>query len=138
MGVKLELRGLEEFRAALRGLPAHLRDEGAAIVLAHAEQAVREIVSGYPEKSGNLRSHVTVRPSATKFGTGAVVKSAAKHAFIFEKGTTVRRTNTGANRGRMPAADASKAFIPKAIRARQRMVRALMDLLRRAGFEVSA
>lgn len=134
---RLELQGLEEFRAALRALPDHLREEASAIVLAHAEQAQREIVGGYPQHTGNLRSRVSVRPSATRFGTGALVKSAAKHASIFERGTAIRQTRAGANRGRMPEAATAQAFIPKAIRVRARMVRALIDLVRRAGFQVN-
>lgn len=138
MSSRVELKGMEEFKAALRNLPANLQREGEVIVMAQAEEARRTIQLGYPEgPTGNLKRGVSLERAASQFGAAAIVKARAKHAWIFENGTQNRRTSKGANRGRMPKASPSEAFIPKAIRARRRMVAALVDLVRKAGFEVS-
>jgi hypothetical protein len=50
----------------------------------------------------------------------------------------VRRTDKGYNRGAMPQASDADRFVPKAIRARRRLTSALIDIVRRAGFEVNA
>lgn len=137
MASRVQLQGLQELRTALRNLPADLADEAAAIVEAHAEDAARNIQAAYPEgPTGNLKRGVTREINRSRFGSAAIVRSRAKHAHLFEKGTAQRRTKTGANRGAMPQAPESERFIPKAIRARARMVTALKDLVRRAGFEV--
>lgn len=135
---RLELEGLEEFHRALRRLPENLANEAGDIVLAHAEEAKREVQSAYPEgPTGNLRARVGVERNKSKFGSSAILKARARHASIFEFGTRQRTTNAGANRGVMPKAQPSEAFIPKAIRARRRMTMALVILLERAGFQVN-
>lgn len=135
---RLKLEGLEEFRRGLRNLPEDLANEAGDIVLAHAEEAKREIQSGYPEgPTGNLRARVGVERNKSKFTSGAIVKARAPHASIFEFGTRARTTKSGANRGVMPKAQPTEAFIPKAIRARRRMTQALIGLLERAGFQVN-
>jgi hypothetical protein len=140
MAVRLQLQGMTEFRAALRQLPEDLADEAGVIVQAQAENVAGQIESGYPQgPTGNLKRGVTVASSsASRFGAGAIVRSRAPHASIFEKGTTQRRTGKGWNRGAMPQPDVSQRMIPKVIRARQRMMAALIDLVRRAGFQVEA
>lgn len=138
MSVTLQMNGLTELYRDLRRLPTDLADEAGTIVIAHAELAERQIETGYPEgPTGNLRRGVTTEKNRSKFGSSAIVRSRAKHAFIFEKGTVGRRTSKGYNRGRMPEANVAQQMIPKVIRARRRMVEALKDLVRRAGFEVS-
>lgn len=138
MSVKLEMQGLAELRTALRNLPEDLAREGDVIVLAHAEDAARQIQTAYPEgPTGNLKRGVVVERNRSKFYTQGLVKSRAKHAWIFENGTDVRRTSKGANRGRMPQADETKRFIPKVVRLRARMVKQLVELVRRAGFQVN-
>jgi len=162
MSGRLEWRGLAELRQQLRELPQDLNNEAVAIVRAHAEEAARAIRAGYPEgKTGNLRRGVTVESNSSKFGASAIVRSRAKHAHLFEKGTKDRYTggpndwssrraqrfafkakhglikpSRPAYRGAMPAAQPSEAMVPKAIRARRRMHEALLDLVRRAGFVV--
>ncbi len=138
MSVRVQLQGMEEFRQALRNLPADLAAEADVVVQAQANEMARAAESGYPEgPTGNLKAGITVEHNRSKFFTGAIVKSRAKHAFIFENGTKPRQTRTGANRGAMPKPPEAERFIPKAIRARARMTSALVDLVRRAGFEVS-
>lgn len=138
MPVRVQMNGLDELRAQLRRLPEDLATEAGDIVLAHAEGAKREVEGGYPTYRGVLRSRVRVERNRSKVTTAAIVRSTAPHAFIFERGTVQRRTDKGWNRGRMPAASASQAAIPKFIRWRARMVEALIELVRRAGFEVAA
>lgn len=137
MPASVRLDGLAELRAALRQLPEELADEANTIVLSNAEHAGREIEAGYPVgPTGNLRGRVSTVTSRSRLSAGALVQSRAPHAYIFEKGTQVRHARNGANRGRMPAASPSQAFIPKAIRARKKMEAELVELVRRAGFTV--
>jgi hypothetical protein len=134
---RLELRGLDELRAALRNLPGDLAEEAAVIVEAQAAEAERSIEAGYPEgPTGNLRRGVVRESNRSKFGVAAIVRSRAPHAHLFEAGTKPRRTAKGANRGAMPPAAEAQRFVPKAIRARARMFSALKDLVRRAGLVV--
>lgn len=137
--MSVQWTGLEEFRTALRNLPSDLAQEAGAIVIAHAEFAKQEIQASYPEgPTGNLKRGVTIeKQQAGPFAAVAIVRSRAPHATIYEKGTAQRRTAGGANRGSMPAAPPSQQFIPIAIRARRRMVAALIQLLQRAGLVVT-
>ena len=138
MSVKLSLVGLQELRQALQKLPEELTREAAGIVEEAANDAKRQVYLSYPTKTGNLRKGLRVTQNAgRRFGTTAVLKSASPHASIFEFGTERRTTNKGANRGRMPEATEAEAFIPKAIRARRKMIRQLIELVRRAGFTVN-
>lgn len=135
----MTIDGLAELRRALRELPETLAREADLVVQAAADAAASEIRASYPEgPTGNLRRGV-VREliTSSRFASGAVVRSRAKHASLFEAGTRPRRTADGANRGRMPPASPEQAFIPKAIRARRRMRQQLIDIVRRAGFEVT-
>lgn len=140
MSVKVTWTGLTEFKQALRNLPEDLATEAEDIVVRHAEQAGQETEAGYPTgPTGNLKRGVSVTKdtSRQKLAVVATVKSRARHAHIFEKGTGPRVTRTGASRGRMPAAPEAQQMIPKVQRARRRMIDALVALVRRAGFEVS-
>lgn len=139
MGVTLSLVGMMELRAALRNLPETLTAEAATIVDNAANQAKAEVYGAYPTgPTGNLKRGLRVTHNAgRRFGTQAIVRSGAPHASIFEFGTQRRTTDRGANRGRMPAAPESEAMIPIAMRVRRRMVRDLVALVRRAGFQVS-
>lgn len=137
MSARVEIRGLTEFRAALRQLPDELTDEAGAIVLAHAEEAKRRAQTAYPEgPTGNLRRGVTMEQHRSKLTSSALVRSRAKHAWLFDHGSGPRRTDRGVNRGRMPQAPEAQRFVPIAIRVRRNMVKALVGLVRRAGFQV--
>lgn len=138
MPVRLQMDGLAEFRDALRQLPDDLAQEAGAIVSAHAEDAERRIERAYPEgPTGNLRRGVTVSQGQhSRFGASAIVRSRAKHASLWEKGTKMRRTRTGQSRGAMPQPPESNRMIPIVIRVRAQMVRSLIALVRRAGFVV--
>jgi hypothetical protein len=137
VSVKLELKGLAELRQALRQLPENLNDEASAIVQSHAEDAQRRIVNAYAEgPTGNLRRGVVKDHYKSRFTSSAIVRSRAKHAWMYENGTQSRRTSKGANRGRMPQAPEQNRMIPIVVRKRRQMVEALKDLVRRAGFQV--
>lgn len=136
---RLQMNGLDELRRELRQLPEDLAREASAIILAHAEDAGRRVRTAYPEgPTGNLKHRVTVNQEAGRFGTRALVRSRAPHAWIFEKGTRDRRTHSGANRGRMPAAPESQQMIPIVIRVRRLMVAALIQLVEKAGLTVTS
>jgi hypothetical protein len=127
--------GLAELRAQLRSLPRELAGEASDIVTGAADGAKSDIVAAYPERTGNLRDHVIVsKAPAGIYGAGAVVKSTAKHAWMFENGTQARHTALGANRGSMPP---GHVFIPAVIRRRRAMYADLKALLVRHGLRVS-
>lgn len=134
--MSVQWSGLNEFRAALRNLPAELAEEGGTIVLAHAAEAERLVEAAYPEVTGNLKRGVTLKTEGSRFGAVGIVKSGARHSHLFEKGTGPRRTASGANRGSMPQAPQHQQMIPIVIQVRRRMVKALMTLVERAGFQI--
>ena len=137
-GNRVVWSGLEELKAALRQMPAALAQEGSAIVYAHARSAQQDIVAGYPSVTGRLRGGVRVTLEANaRFGAGAVLKSAAPHAHLYEFGTKRRQTKRGWNRGVMPKAPLDKQAIPKIIRWRVRMYSQLAAMLERHGLKVS-
>jgi len=140
VSVTLQLHGLEELKTALRNLPADLAEEAGRIVVAHATEAEHQIHAAYPTgPTGHLKRGVrlTVEPSS-RVGVSATVKSSAPHAFIFERGTARRSTRKGANRGQMPTAPANERMIPIVIRARRRMVAALIQMVQKAGLVVTS
>jgi hypothetical protein len=128
---KLEMHGLEELREALRRLPEELAREAEDIIDNRGELAMAEIIQSYPRRTGNLRKGVRIRNIA---GRGRRVTSNAFHAHLYERGTKLRRTKRGWNRGRMPA---RPTVVPVAIRHRRLMEQELVDLLVRHGFIVT-
>lgn len=136
---RLEMKGLDELRRQLRELPEELAREANTIVATQADLAKEQIQRAYPEgPTGNLKRGVTVTHEQARYGASAIVRSRAKHASLFERGTTVRHTSNGANRGRMPQAPENERMIPIVVRRRRAMVQALIELVRRAGFQVDA
>lgn len=136
---RLVLEGFAELREALRKLPAELKVEAQHIVEGAANGAAAQVKGNYARgKTGNLIDGVYVRHSeGSTFGAGAIVVSKAKHAWLYENGTQVRHTQTGANRGVMPAAPPGRAFIPVMIRERRRMYEQLKGVLERNGLVVT-
>ena len=139
MSVRLTFNGLDQFRRALQQAPEELRREADEVIRETAADAARSVESGYPEgPTGNLKRGVTMQHNSSKFGTVGVVRSRAKHASIFERGTVQRQTRRGANRGSMPQPPEAQRAIPKFVRARQRMMSSLIEIVRQAGFQVDA
>ncbi len=132
---RLIWEGMDEFRAALRQLPPELSQQGGDIVIEHAQTAGSDIRAAYEASAvtGNLAKHLKVEVLSREFGAAVVVKSTAKHAVIFENGTQIRKTKTGANRGAMPPAH---VFVPTVIRERHAMVDDLKALMESKGLEV--
>lgn len=141
MSAEVKFEGLEELKAALRNLPDHLTQQASAIVTAAAHDAERDVQAAYARHrhTGNLERGVTMRveQSGGRIAS-ARVKSGAKHANIFERGTQFRHTRKGSNRGSMPAAPGSDQMIPIAIRARRRMVANLIEMVQREGLVVTS
>jgi hypothetical protein len=144
--VRLSFAGLDELRAALRNLPDDLTGEAKTIVLSHGDRAAANIQMGYPvgpstktHEGGNLRAGVRTRTlSGTgRFYAGVEVQSRAYHAKLYEFGTAGARSFNGANRGQMPAAPPDRGFLPELIRERRDMDGDFVDLLTRAGLDVS-
>ena len=122
MSVQWSWSGLDELRAALRALPADLTTDAGAIVRRHGDAAVRAIVAGYPEVTGNLKRGVTIRTLAGtgRFYAGVQVRSQAPHALIYERGTKTRAYQ-GANRGVMPPAPTDARALGHILRERRDM-----------------
>lgn len=131
--------GLQQFKEDLRNMPSHLTELASTIVVAHASDAEQRTRNAYPHgPTGNLKKGVRMTVnSSDRGGTIATVKSTAFHAHLFEKGTAVRHTKNGANRGRMPVADQSQQMIPIVVQTRRRMYAALMHMLQSEGFTVT-
>lgn len=118
--------------------------EAAGIVRAHAEGAKNDMAARYPVRAygsladrGALLRGLKLEMRADDPGsTSARVKNSARHAWIFENGTggKVRHQSNGKSTGIMPP---GRVFVPIAMDHRRRMVRELVDMMRRAGFEVS-
>jgi len=151
MAATLRFDGMAEFRAALRKLPEDLAGEASNIVEATANGVAAQVRGNYPiGPTGNLVRGVTVTHFENrKVAAGAIVKSVAKHAWIFERGTKVRsgaggnergrgsrRGNRLANRSAMPEAPESQQMVPVVVRYRRRMFEQLFAMLRRHGFTV--
>ena len=133
---KLVFEGLDGLRQALRQLPAELAAEAGPIVERRAHNTAAAVRAEYAAHrvSGNLASRVTVSLEQPRFGASSTVRSAAPHAALFEFGTQLRRTASGAGRGSAPP---HPTVIPIAIRERRAMTAELIELVKRAGFEVT-
>jgi hypothetical protein len=125
--------GLEEFKTALRALPAELTAEGEQIVRDHAYAAKDAIHEAYPEVTGNLKKGLVVTRLAgeSRWGVAYEVRNKAKHARIYERGTQARHYYT-AERGVKHATGAmppGNKFLPNIIRYRRLMRDALRAML---------
>ena len=137
MSASVRLDGVDALVAELTKAPAHIRAQGMQIIREETEGHAAEVRRQYEQHrvTGNLARGVTTEYPSTQVLIG-IVRSRAKHAHIFEQGTRQRRTNNGANRGRMPKPD-PQVFVPAAIRRRERMRHRLADMLRDMGFQVT-
>ena len=140
MSSRLELKGLSELQRALRSLPEDLRDEAAVIVLAQRDEAHRQLGAAYAEgKTGRLRRGVTSEQDVSRFSVRGVLRSRAPHANLWEQKNPPkkRQTSKGYNRGTMRTTPENQKMIPIAIRRRRAMVNALIELVKREGFQVT-
>lgn len=144
MKATLVITGLDDLRTALRALPMELNAEAADIVLRRANDAANQIRDAYPigpgrkgKAGGTLKAKVRVdQLESTRFGVRVRVVSAAPHAHLYEFGTELRVTSTGASRGRMPE-PTHPTFVPITQRARKLVTQDQIAMFRRHGFEVT-
>lgn len=130
---RVQWNGLTEYLKEFGSIPAHLHEQGMAIIREETEGAAVEIAQTYVRgKTGNLKSRVRTSYPATTLLVG-LVRSASPHSHLYEFGTKKRQNAGGANRGVMPE---TPVTVPIARRRRARMARRMVDLLRRAGFNV--
>ena len=112
--------GLSALLEDLRRMPTALESAASELVHTAADTMHAEVVNEYPEVTGNLESHVTVvRVNAYR----AEVRSTAKHALLYERGSVERMHASGKSVGAMPKAN---VFIPAAIKARRHMERQII------------
>ena len=134
MSAEVRWTGLHELIQTLTNAPGELREEGFEIVREAANQASREIVAAYPVgPSGNLRARVRVETLESTLLIAKVI-SAAPHSHLYEFGTTERKTDSGASRGRMPKAPVTPDVAQK---WRVWMYEQLKALVERKGFSLS-
>jgi hypothetical protein len=141
MSAHIVLEGFSEFREELMRLPDELADQGATIVLAHAEAAEKSIRDAYPRsrkvsKRGKPHRHLAdslvLDKEQSRYGIFVRLRNMAYHAHIYEWGSAVRESR-GAVRGSAPA---THVFVPRAQLWRRAMYAALRHMLEGAGFIV--
>lgn len=134
---RLILDGMDDLKTALRKLPVEMRDEAAEVIDHTAEITASSLRQSYPRgDTGNLRAGVKVSHERSTFGASATVKSTSPHAHLFEFGTQNRTTRQGWRRGKSPEHKAD-GLVPIAQRNRKRMNQQLIDIVRKAGFDVT-
>jgi hypothetical protein len=107
----------------LRRMPTRIEQEASWHVHNAADTMAAEVRAEYPEVTGHLKRGIKVqRVNAFR----AVVKSTARHAFIYERGTVERSHASGKSVGAMPPAN---VFIPAAIKARRHMTEQLIRVV---------
>jgi hypothetical protein len=137
---RLELN-TAEFLRELRNLPDELAGDAGVIVSNAANEAAATIRSVYDQHrvTGNLSAGVRVIPASIgRFGVNFIVKSMAKHAWLFDNGSQARHWASGKSTGQMWGNTApTHVFVRTMIAARRRMYDRLGDLLRRKGLNVT-
>jgi hypothetical protein len=134
MSSRFRLDGLAELVTGLQQLTPELVGESSAIIGGAGDGAAREIILGYPERTGDLRKGVKVLKTAGQFSITVKVVNTSKLASIFENGTQARHTDLGANRGSMPP---GHVFVPIMMRRRRAMYEQLKALVASKGLTVS-
>lgn len=103
----------------LRRMPTTIERDASIHVHAAADVMASEVRNEYAVRTGKLQSGVKVtRVNAFR----AIVRSTARHAHIYERGSVERQHASGKGVGAMPPAN---VFIPAAIKARAHMVEQL-------------
>jgi hypothetical protein len=147
---RIEWTGLDELYAALRQLPAHLAAEAVDLVDNTVEVTAASLIQSYPPLGpaqpatpgqaahvpGALRRGVKWSTTPSQFGVSGEVKSTAPHAHLWEFGTQNRTTSKGWNRGHLKD-QYNRGLVGIAIRERAKLNKKLVELVRKAGFEVT-
>lgn len=135
--------GLQEFRALLKNLPRHLRDQARDIVDTATRTTHAQVYAAYPigpgRYGGALRRGLVIDEQTSDAGVFNAVISKSPHAHLWEFGTKDRRTEDNWKRGRVkPARERGiDGLIPTAIRNRKIMEQALIQMMTNEGFIVS-
>jgi len=132
---RFEFQGMESLRRRIQALPEEFVTASDPLVIAHANAAAAEVATVYAAHvhTGRLQAGLAVQVRNTRKGVAATVVSRAPHVHLFEDGTKVRATQSGANRGAMPA---FHVFIPAMQRAREALKRDVRALIESYGLEV--
>jgi hypothetical protein len=134
---RIEWTGLDELYAALRKLPADLAAEAVDLVDNTVEVTAASLIQSYPRgDTGNLRGGVKHSVTPSQFGVSGEVKSTSPHAHFWEFGTQNRKTSKGWNRGKLKD-QYNRGLVGIAIRERAKLNKQLVELVRKAGFEVT-
>lgn len=153
-GTRMVFTGLAELKAALRNLPAELAGEASHLIEGAANAAAADIKAQYHVRTTNLNSTSLKAPGGLrdgvvvthfdkgKFHPGAIVKSTAPHAWLYDNGSQARHYitaggtphETGAMWGRTAP---THVFVRALIKNRHRMYQQLKDLLVRKGLVVT-
>lgn len=116
MSVTLTLTGVDGLKTELQRLPGELAVYAQVKALYWAREASREIRRRYPTTGqGRLQAGLQVVSTGRGARAGAtVVQNAQPQANYFEYGTKkIRRTKSGARRGRMPATPLFRSTLPR-------------------------
>ena len=141
MSAKFVFKGLDELKRELRNLPEELTGD-ASDIIQRAVTGAAETVKGIyrrHRKVGNLEGGVYVSKfNKGRFAAGAVLKSRAPHAWLFDNGSQARHHASGKSTGAMWGKTApTHAFVGTAIRARRKMYQELAELVTRKGLKVT-
>jgi hypothetical protein len=119
----MELRGFDELKAALAALPEASKRASAPILLRHAQTAEQQVVTAYPEVTGNLRAGVKVIERQAH-GVAALytLVTSSPHAHLYEFGTVHQRPRA--------------TFLPITERERRDAVVAVADMVEAQGLVV--
>ena len=138
---KFTFVGLDEWKAAMRQLPADLRNEANEIVRDTAETAANAVRVRYGAHvvTGNLAKGVRVKKQRSgAYGVSYQVASTSHLATIFERGSVVRHYITvRGNKKLVGAMPPFNIFGPVMSRQRRYLWDELSSLLRRHGLIVS-
>lgn len=137
MSAKIVVEGLSELQTWLRQLPVHLTAEAFNVIDDTVEVTAAQLTQSYPlGDTGNLRKGVKTDMTSSNFGVAGIVRSTSKHAHLWEFGTQSRKTKKGWSRGKAPS-HKELGLVPIAQRNRKRMNAQLIEIVKKAGFEIS-
>lgn len=141
---------MDALAEAIDKLPGQLQAEADRVVSDAARRTAARVRAQYRQARSDsdtftvngkklTRKHLAdaVTTKATSKNLGSVsarVSVNAPHAHLYEYGTGVRATKSGANRG---AAPPHPTLVPAAIAERQVMVSDIVTIVEAAGFEVA-
>jgi hypothetical protein len=124
--VRFTFSGGEQFVLDLHAWRDRLQSEVRQAAQTQANLIAAVVADQYPVKTGNLRSHVTVKDESDGDAVTLRVRTLARHSHLYERGTKARTTTRGWKRGVMPS---HPIFIPEAIAKRRAFATAASRIL---------